>query len=117
VRPSKWWKDWGWAVIPEEFLPPNSLVVCDDGGEPIAAVFLYRTDTPILWAENYISDRYAPDRRDAMEVLIDFIKPRAKELGALAVMSIVKHNGLARRLEGAGFTRGDDKLTNYILAV
>jgi hypothetical protein len=113
----QWWKAWGWPVIPEAFLPPNSLVVCGDDEAPIAAVFLYRTDAPIIWAENYISDRESPDRREAMEVLIDFITPRAKELGALVVMSAVKHNGLARRLENAGFTRGDEKLTNYILAV
>lgn len=113
----KWWKAWGWPPIPQAFLPPNSLVVCSNDGTPIAAVFLYRTDTPIIWAENYISDRESLDRREAMEVLIDYIKPRAKELGALAVMSVVKHNGLARRLQGAGFTPADEKLTSYILAV
>lgn len=113
----EWWKAWGWPAIPLAFLPPNSLVVCGDDGKAICAVFLYRTDTPIIWAENYISDRAALDRRDAMVMLIDYIKPRAKELGAVAVMSAVKHNGLARRLADAGFTKGDEKLTNYILAV
>lgn len=112
-----WWKAWGWPPIPEAFLPQNSLVICDDDDKPICAVFLYRTDAPIIWAENYISDRESPHRRDAMVAMIDYIKPRAQELGALAVMSAVKHNGLARRLENAGFTRGDEKLTNYILAV
>lgn len=113
----EWWKAWGWPAIPYEFLPPNSLVICEDSDKPICAVFLYRTDSPVIWAEHYISDRTAPDRREAMVALIDYIKPRAKELGAIAVMSAVKHNGLARRLADAGFARGDEKLTNYILAV
>jgi len=111
----RWWAAWGWPPVPYEFLPPNSLVVCND--KPICAVFFYRTDTPIIWAENYISDKDSPERREAMASMIEAIKPRAKELGAVAVMSAVRHNGLARRLENASFVRGDEKLTNYILAV
>jgi hypothetical protein len=113
----EWWAAWGWAAIPEAFLPPNSLVVCEDDGKPVCAVFLYRTDTPIIWAENYISAKSSKSRQIAMAILIDSIGIRAKELGAVAVMSAVRHNGLARRLESAGFTKGDEGLTNYILAV
>lgn len=111
----QWWAQWGWPPVPYEFLPVNSLVVCDKA--PVSAVFLYRTDSPIIWAENYISDRESPVRRDAMEMMIEALPAKARELHGAVVMSAVKHNGLARRLSNIGFAQADDKLTNYILAV
>lgn len=111
----QWWEVWGWPAIPYEFLPQYSIVVCDE--VPICAVFLYRTDTPILWAENYISCKIHPKRSEALNLLIDNIGPASKELGAKAVMSAVNHPVLVRKLKKAGFMTGDANLTNYILAV
>lgn len=111
----QWWAAWEWPPIPYEFLPQHSIVVYDD--VPICAVFLYRTDTPILWAENYISCKIHPKRVEALKLLIDNIAPASKELEAKAVMSAVNHPVLARKLKQAGFMTGDANLTNYILAV
>jgi hypothetical protein len=110
-----WWTQWGWTPLPYEFLPVNSLVVCNPN--PVCAVFLYQTDTPIIWAENYISDKQGQDRGEAMNRLIEAIPERAAELGASVVMSAVRHNGLAKRLSAAGFAQADTGLTNYILKV
>jgi hypothetical protein len=98
-----------------EFLPPTGLIVGDDNGD-ICAVFLYRTDTPIIWAENYISN---PDvkglrRKEAMEFLLKELKIEAKEMGYSVIMSAVKHDNLAAKLKSAGFVPTDSGLTNYI---
>lgn len=112
----KWWEQWGWSAIPYIFIPQNSIVVCDESG-PICAVFLYKTDTPIIWAENYISDKKSKLRSEAVEFMIKSIAEHAQALGAMAIMSSVKHKVLASRLECAGFTKTDDGLTNYMMVI
>lgn len=111
----EWWQQWGWTAIPYEFLPENSIVICDD--KPICAVFLYKTDTPIVWMENYISDKYTENRGGALDLLFEDAQKKVKEMGFSVIMSSVRHNGLARRLEKNGFIKADEGLTNYIKAV
>ena len=111
-----WWGQWGWPSIPYEFLPKNSLVVCHDD-RPICAVFLYATDSPIVWAEYYISSKSDPLRDEAMNVMLKGILPASQAMGAKAVMSGVRHPHLAKRLRAVGFVKSDENLTSYILAV
>ena len=111
----QWWKDWGWPEVPYEFLPVNSIVICDD--KPLCAVFLYKTDTPIVWMENYISSKSIKDRNGAMDMLFQSAQEKVKSMGFSVIMSSVKHNSLARRLEKTGFIKADTGLTNYIKGI
>lgn len=112
----QWWKDWGWDAIPEMYIPENSIVVIDEDDKPICAVFIYLTDTPIVWVENYISDKQVKSekRRASMELLMNSLNDKIKGLGKTTMISAVKHNGLARRLEKIGCHRADENLTSYI---
>lgn len=112
---SKWWDDWGWPPIPLEFLPPAGIVIGDDDGD-ICAVFLYLTDTPIVWAENYISSKDAKGKRrkEAMSMLIKEAQRLSVEMGGKVVMSAVRHDNLASKLEDNGFIVSDKGLVNYI---
>jgi len=114
---SSWWKQWDWDGIPEAFLPENGLVVTAD--VPVCAAFIYRTDTPIYWVENYISDKSAekPIRSEALDLLVSACIKKAKEMGALVVMSSIKHTGLGRRLEKNGFVVSDKNMTVYMRSV
>lgn len=111
---SLWWKQWGWDGIPEVFLPENGVVV-SSGGNPICAAFVYKTDTPICWIENYISDKEADreTRSEALDLLILSCVEKAKSMGALVAISSIKHNVLARRLEKNGFVVSDKNMTAY----
>lgn len=111
----EWWGAWGWQAIPEMFLPATGIVIGDDKGD-ICAVFLYKTDSAIIWAENYISSKEARGKRrkDAMQMLISEAKKQAREMGYKVVMSAVKHDGLASKLKNNGFVLADTKLDNYV---
>ena len=112
---SQWWKQWDWEGIPEAFLPENGLIVTHDE-MPVCAAFIYKTDTPIYWIENYISDIEADKviRSDALDLLILSCIEKAKDMGALVAMSSIKHNGLGKRLEKSGFVVSDKNMTAYM---
>lgn len=110
----KWWKDWGWPPFPQEFLPQGAMV--KHGDDKVCAVFLYETNTPICWIENYISNKdLSKEVRDGgLNLLIDAALDIAKDNGFKVAMSAVKHNNLSRRLLEKGFVESDNGLTNYI---
>ena len=49
-----------------------------------------------------------------MELLMNSLNDKVKELGKTTMISAVKHNGRARRLEKINFHRADENLTSYI---
>lgn len=112
---SRWWKDWGWHPVPQNCLAPTGLMIENDG-VPVCAVWLYRTDSPVCWAEYYVSSKdAAPEvRRMALDFLIGCIVDEATEMGFKFVMSSVKHNSLCRKLENNGFLQSDQGMTHYI---
>lgn len=115
---SEWWKDWKWDPIPEQYLPPDGLIVSFEG-KNICAVFLYRTNTPICWAENYISvkecDRHT--RQWALDILIANAVEKAVSFGFEVVMSSINHPVLGKRLEKGGFMVADTNMTTYMRKV
>lgn len=50
-----WWKGHGWTPVLKRYLSKTGLIVTVDG-EPAAAVWLYRTDSPVLIAEWLVTD-------------------------------------------------------------
>lgn len=110
-----WWAQWGWDAVPLEFLPADGVVVSVDG-KPVCAVFIYLTNTPICWIENYISSKDCDKavRGDALDLLILSALEKAKDLGACVAMSSIRHAGLGRRLEKSGFVVSDKNMTAYM---
>lgn len=112
---SQWWGQWGWPAIPLEFLSPEGIVIENDG-LPVCATWIYLTNTPICWIENYISDKGADKaiRGDALDLLVLSSLEKAKDLGAAVAMSSIRHAGLGKRLEKSGFIMSDKNMTNYV---
>jgi len=109
-----WWKDWGWQGFPKQFLPNEGVRVTHDGKD-VCAVFIYMTQTPIFWLENYISDKNADRelRDEALNFLIDEALKKAKELGGGIAMSAVNSTSLKKRLEQKDFNRTDENLCGF----
>ena len=91
----KWWLDWGWEPFPEIAIPENGIVVYE-GDVELAASFIYKTDSCVCWAENFIANKRAPRelRKGAVEFLIESTLDHAKEMGFSIVMSSVNHKGI-----------------------
>ena len=115
---SQWWAEWGWPPIPEAYLPPDGLIVSAEG-KNICAAFLYRTNTPICWAENYISFKGADKRirQNALDLLIESLVEKAMTFNFQVVMSSIHHPVLGKRLEKSGFIVSDTNMTTYMRKV
>ncbi len=111
----QWWHSWDWPPFPQAFLAPTGLMVSKEGVN-LCAVWLYKTDAAICWAENYISNKNAlsEDRRLALDFLMGAIDEEVKVMGFSVIMSSVKHANLCRRLERNGFIRSDENMVHYI---
>ena len=114
----QWWKDWNFPVIPPEGLPKNGAVSLVDG-VPAFICFLYSTDSILCWFELFISNKEIrhENRTIAMEVGLDFLKARAKELGFRFAFASVRNRLLGSRMINIGFRRTDENVDNYVLEV
>jgi len=100
---AQWWESWGWVVLPEVVLSKTGIII-SNGGVDVTAGFLYKTDSAVCWAENYISNKTAPKelRKGSVEFLIERLMIEAKEQGFMVIMSSVQHKGLIQKLVDAG---------------
>ena len=81
----QWWEAYDQEPIERDFLPDNGLggfMVCKEN-DPIAAMFLYTTNSKTAIPAVVISDRYYKDndRSDALQLLVDFTKDFAQDMG------------------------------------
>lgn len=114
----KWWKDWGWPPVPYEFLPPDGFIISKNG-QDLCAAWLYHTNTPICWAEHYISnkDGSKADRKMALDYLMQVLYNKAKDQGFKVIMSSLKGDLMKERLEVSGFQKTDNNMTHYLRVV
>lgn len=112
---SGWWTAWGWNPVPLMFLPKTGFIVSIEGRD-ICASWLYCSDTPICWHENFISDKEAGrgDRDGALDFLIESMDEQARAMGFSAMFCALRHNTLIRRMERHGFTATDAGMTHMI---
>lgn len=114
-----WWEDWGWIPIPEIALPKTGIIV-SNGGVDLAASFIYKTDSCVCWAENFISNKKALSnlRGGSIEFLIDKTIEEGRNQGFLVMMSSIKHQGLISKLIKAGYSQEvESGMTNLTRAL
>lgn len=111
-----WWRGHGIDPLPPEALPPNGfLAECD--GLPLAAAWLYTTDSCIAWLEWFVRNPQATREQmdGALETLIDEACARARELGFELVFCAARHDSLLRKLVATGFTAWENKSMSLLL--
>jgi len=107
----KWWKDWRWTPPPAEFLPDNGeggLMVCDED-YPVAAGFLYVTNSSVAWMEFIVSNieyKHKENRKQAIRLLILTLEELAKISGKKYIYSTLKNESLINSYLECGFSKG-----------
>jgi len=99
---NKWWIEQGFDHLSLDILPMQGLgglIVEKD--KPIAAAYLYLTNSKMGYIDNLISDpKYiSKDRFNIILELIITCKQMAKEVGCLDVWAVTNSNGIIKRCE------------------
>ena len=103
----QWWEAYDQEPIERDFLPDNGLggfMVCKEN-DPIAAMFLYTTNSKTAIPAVVISDRYYKDndRSDALQLLVDFTKDFAQDMGFKYSFAWAKTDVLLDKYIKSGF--------------
>ena len=117
-----WWNDWGWTPPQADFLPQDGTggIMVMDGDEPVCAGFLYTTNSLVAWVDWIVSSktyRKKPQRKQALQVLINSLTEVGKYTGHKYIYALIKHPGLIETYEKLGFIKGDSYTFEMIKAL
>ncbi len=116
---TKWWDDWNWEAPQKDFLPDNGTggVIVLDGEEPICAGFIYVTNSSVAWVDWIVSSktyRKKPQRKQAIELLLETLTNICKSSGYKYSYALIKHKGLIETYEQLGYIKGDSYTSEMI---
>ena len=97
----KWWNDWEFGVVPKECLPPDGIMV-EEEGTPVCAGGLYIGEgTQFGFMEWIVTDKQADQRlvHRALKQCIDSIMQFARDRGLKLVYTATKEKALHKRYE------------------
>lgn len=103
-----WWKWWKWPNMAKELLPMNGCggLMVYKGDIPIAAGFLYLSNSKVAWLDWIVSNpEYRDkDRKEALELLITGLENVAKLQGYSIIISIARNKSLIQTHKNLGYT-------------
>lgn len=113
----RWWALHDFPAVPAKFLPKLGAIALD-GPEARAAAWVYLDNScPVAKLEwcttNPAVSPFAGAR--ALNVVIEFLKRHAFELGYAYMMTTAHHSGLIRTLERHGFVETDLEMTHLAI--
>jgi hypothetical protein len=114
-----WWNDWGWTPPSKDFLPDNGAggMMVLDGDEPVCAGFIYITNSKVAWVDWIISNknyRKKPQRRQALEFLIETLTDMSQNTGYKYIYALIKNPSLIETYEKFGYLKGDTYTSEMI---
>ena len=110
---NKWWVEQGFQPVSAEVLPMNGLGgLVVEKEKPIAAAYLYLTNSKMGYIDNLISDpKYiSKDRFDVILELMAACKKMAEDVGCLDMWAITNNKGILKRCKTLGYNVTE---TNY----
>ena len=102
----KWWIEQGYDAISKEILPMQGLGgLIVEKEKPIAAAYLYLTNSKMGYIDNLISDpKYiSKDRFDVIAKLMVACEKMAKDTGCLETWAITNNKGILKRCKKLGY--------------
>ena len=105
---TSWWKWWRWPEVSKELLPLNGLggLMVYKNNTPIAAGFLYLSNSKVAWLDWIVSNpEYRDtDRKEALEFLINSLEDVAKMQDYSIIISIARNKSLIQTHKKLGYT-------------
>jgi len=104
---NKWWIEQGFDPPGYDILPMNGLGgVIVEKEKPIAAAYIYLTNSKMGYIDNLISDPkyYGKDRFDLIIYLIKACEDIARKANCREVWAASKYKGILKRCETLGYT-------------
>lgn len=101
----EWWKAQGWGPVPLSHLSPNGIVA-EIAEAPVAAGFVYRTDSAVAVLEYIVTDpKISSSMRSAgLDQVLTAATQLVKGMGFQALFMACGDKGLAKRMEKHEFT-------------
>ena len=102
----KWWIEQGYDAISKEILPMQGLGgLIVEKEKPIAAAYLYLTNSKMGYIDNLISDPnyVSKDRFDVIANLMAACKKMAEDIGCLDIWAITNNKGILKRCKKLGY--------------
>jgi len=95
----QWWTDWKFGVVPKECLPPDGIIVEEDGKSICAGGLYIGVGTQFAFMEWIVTDQQADKRavHKALKMCIDAIMELAKSKGMKLVYTATKEKELHKR--------------------
>lgn len=111
---TEWWEKQDWAPVPVAGLPATGLIAYK-GNEPLAAAFLYDTDSAWALLEWIVGnpDSDKQDKRKAIGQIIDGLVVFAELKKKKFIHTVTRHKGLLKIYENHGF-EGPSPVTELV---
>lgn len=113
---SKWWIDWGFLPIPEDFLSETGIIIYD-GDIPVCAGFAYSTNSYVALVNWIISNkeyRVKPNRKKALDLLVEKLTYICEDAGFKYIFVNNNNPQLISRFKNHGYMVGTDNSTELI---
>jgi hypothetical protein len=105
-----WWEKHSFGQIPLSHLPKNGRIVADfETNEPLAAGFIYMTDSKMGWLEFIVTNPHSNPitRAKAVDALVEELVLLSKDLGIECLFTSTTRDSLSKTLQKHGFRVGD----------
>ena len=113
---ASWLEARGWPAPPDAASLPTCGIVVEGKEKPLAAGFLYYTNSDIAWVGWPCSDPSSAklERDQALDIMLEGLAKMAKVSGYKKIWTTTGHAALSARFDRLEWNKGDENITNFI---
>lgn len=110
------WKAWKFPSPPIEALPDTGLIVTNFRGDPIAAGFLYKTNSTLAWMEWIVASMFCTkaERATGLDMLIEHLEAWAHVEGFTTLFTCSKNASYSHKLKKLEWIPTDTGMNHFI---
>jgi hypothetical protein len=112
-----WWTAHGFPEVPITMLPKSGVVITDEG-KPVAAAWLYMSNSNgVAMMEWVVTNPENTPKQSvsAIRCLVGAVREMAKNCGYSFILAAAKQPSLIRLFERGGFMKTDEGMTHLLM--